>query len=151
MSNKLKTSIGLNMHTYEVLQNQEQILSLLMDAETGQRGYIITGEERYLEPYNLAVKDVFTKINDVLELTKDNANQQQRLSTLKSLVTDKFTELNQTIETRKIKGFDAALQIIITDKGKKIMDDIRSVIAESEKEENDLRNSRMLTMNSDIR
>lgn len=151
MSNKLKTSIGLNMHTYEVLQNQEQILSLLMDAETGQRGYIITGEERYLEPYNLAVKDVFTKINDVLELTKENANQQQRLSTLKSLVTDKFTELNQTIETRKIKGFDAALQIIITDKGKKIMDDIRSVIAESEKEENDLRNSRMLTMNSDIR
>jgi len=151
MTNKLKTSIGWNTHSYQVLQNQEQILSLLMDAETGQRGYIITGDERYLEPYNLAVKDVTTKINDVLELTKDNAKQQQRIGTLKSLVTDKFTELNQTIELRRVKGFDAALQIIITDKGKKIMDDIRSVVAEIEKDENDLLNSRTLTMNSNVR
>jgi CHASE3 domain sensor protein len=104
MTNKLKTSIGWNMHTYQVLQNQEKILSLLRDAETGQRGYIITGDERYLEPYNLAVKDVTTKINDVLELTKDNVKQQQRIGTLKSLVTDKFTELNQTIETRRVIG-----------------------------------------------
>ena len=149
MTNKLKTSISWNTHTYQVLQNQEQILSLLKDAETGQRGYIITGNERYLEPFNLAVKDVTTKINDVLELTKDNAKQQQRIGTLKSLVTDKFTELNQTIELRKVKGFDAALQIIITDKGKKIMDDIRNAIAEIEKNENDLLKSRELTMNND--
>ena len=44
MTNKLKTSIGWNTHSYQVLQNQEQILSLLMDAETGQRGYIITND-----------------------------------------------------------------------------------------------------------
>ncbi len=151
MSNKLKTSIGRNMQTYGVLQNQEQILSLLEGAETGQRGYIITGDEQYLEPYNLAVRNVTLKINDLLELTKDNANQQQRIGTLKSLVSDKFTELNQTIEIRRVKGFDAAFQIVITNKGKKNMDNIRSVIAEMGKDENDLRNSRILTMNSDIR
>ena len=151
MTNKLKMSIGWNMHTYQVLQNQEQVLSLLLDAETGQRGYIITGDERYLEPYNLAVKDITTRINDVLELTKDNAKQQQRIGTLKPLIADKFTELNQTIELRKVKGFDAALQIVITEKGKKIMDDIRSVITEIGKDENDLLNSRTLTMNSSIR
>ncbi len=151
MSNKLKTSIGLNMKTYQVLQDQEQILSLLEGAETGQRGYIITGDERYLEPYNLAVSGVNTKINDVLELTIYNTKQQQNISSLKLLVKDKFTELNQTIEARRVNGFDAAYQIVITDKGKKNMDDIRSVIVEMGKDENDLRNSRILTMNSNIR
>ncbi|MGD0581689.1 MAG: CHASE3 domain-containing protein [Bacteroidales bacterium] len=148
MTNKLKTSVGWDTHTYHVLQNQEQILSLLKDAETGQRGYIITGDEQYLEPYNLAVKDVTTKIDDLLELTNDNSKQQQLIGNLKLLVTDKFAELDRSIETRKEKGFDAALQIVITGKGKKYMDDIRSVMAESEKVENDLLNSRTVTMNN---
>jgi methyl-accepting chemotaxis protein len=151
MSNKLNTSIGWNTHTYQVLQNQEQVLSLLKDAETGQRGYIITGVERYLEPYNLATRDMMKKLDDGLELTKDNPKQQERINKVKLLVADKIAELQQTIDLRKNKGFDAALQIVITDKGKKIMDDIRSVIAEIEKDENDLLNSRALTMNSNVR
>jgi methyl-accepting chemotaxis protein len=151
MSNRLKTSIGWNTHTYQVLQNQEQVLSLLKDAETGQRGYIITGVERYLEPYNLATRDMMKKLDDGLELTKDNPKQQERINKVKLLVADKIAELQQTIDLRKNKGFDAALQIVITDKGKKIMDDIRSVIAEIEKDENDLLNSRALSMNSNVR
>jgi methyl-accepting chemotaxis protein len=151
MTNKLKTSIGWNTHTYQVLQNQEQILSLLKDAETGQRGYVITGNEKYLEPYNLAIRDVIKKLDDGLELTKDNPKQQERINKVKLLVADKIAELQQTIDLRKKEGFDAALKIVSTDKGKEIMDNIRNVITEIEQVENDLLNSRALTMNSSLR
>jgi methyl-accepting chemotaxis protein len=149
-TNKLKTSIAWNTHTYQVLQNQEQVLSLLKDAETGQRGYIITGAERYLEPFNLAVNSINQKIDDGSELIKDNPKQQERINKVKLLVADKIAELQQTVDLRKNKGFDAALQIVITDKGKKNMDDIRILITEISQTENDLLKTRGLTMNNDI-
>ena len=151
MTNKLKTAIVWNTHTYQVLQNQEQVIELLLDAETGERGYIITGEDQYLEPFNQAIKSLNQKIDDGLELTKDNPTQQQRIAKVKLLAADKIADGMKKIDLRKNKGFDAAEQEVSKDIGKKIMDDIRSVIDEIEKNENDLLNSRALTMNSDVR
>ncbi|MGD0341469.1 MAG: CHASE3 domain-containing protein [Bacteroidales bacterium] len=150
MTNKLKTSIGWNTHTYQVLQNQEQILSLLKDAETGQRGYIITGDERYLEPFNIAVKSINQKIDDGLELTKDNPAQQERIAKVKLLAADKIADGMKKIDLRKNKGFDAAEQEVIKDIGKNIMDDIRTLMTEISQAENDLLKTRGLTMNNDI-
>jgi methyl-accepting chemotaxis protein len=150
MANKLKTAIDWNTHTYQVLQNQEQILSLLKDAETGQRGYIITGEDQYLEPFNQAVKSLNQKIDDGLELTKDNPAQQQRIEKIKLLAADKITDEMKKIDLRKNKGFDAAQQEVSKNIGKKIMDDIRTLITEISQAENDLLKTRGLTMNNDI-
>ena len=125
-------------HTERVLRDLNTALSALQDAETGQRGYIITGEERYLEPYNKALKSTEQDIKAIRDLTKDNPAQQKRLEALAPLVESKFVELKETIDLRKNKGFDAALQIVITDKGKKVMDDIRKVMADIQKEEEDL-------------
>jgi len=150
MINKLIESNNWDIHTYKVLQNQEQILSLLKDAETGQRGYILTGEKQYLEPYNLAVKSVMKEIDDVLELTKDNSKQQQRIAKLKLLVVDRFKILERGIVLRREKGFESALKIILTGEGKNIMDGIRDVNAEIIKEENELLKSRELTTNSNV-
>src|SRR5690349_3538210 len=65
-----ETNLWVN-HTHEVLYEFEQILVYCIDAETGERGYIITGTESYLEPYNHANSQIFEHLNKVKELTKD--------------------------------------------------------------------------------
>ncbi|KXS30550.1 MAG: Methyl-accepting chemotaxis sensory transducer, partial [Candidatus Gallionella acididurans] len=125
----------MRAHSYQVLENLERVLSTLEAAETGQRGYIIVGEERYLEPYQAGVSSVNQAIQSLRELTADNPSQQQRLNVLESLVAAKLAELKETIDLRKVKGFSAALKVVRTDKGKKAMDDARKVIAEMGNEE----------------
>jgi methyl-accepting chemotaxis protein len=88
-SKKLINSAGWVTHTHEVLETNTQILSLLKGAETGQRGYLITGESRYLEPYNNAKNSIAVTIRKLGELTSDNPVQQQRISQLDGLVDDK--------------------------------------------------------------
>src|ERR1035441_5134192 len=112
-------------HTYLVLDNLEQLLSTMKDAETGQRGFVITGEERYLEPYNSALGQSDQILKAIRELTKDNPNQQARLDALDLLIAAKFTELKTIIDLRRdpIKGFETARQEVLTDKGKGLMDE----------------------------
>jgi methyl-accepting chemotaxis protein len=124
-------------HTYQILEHLETLTSTLKDAETGQRGYVITGEERYLEPYNSALRTTDQELKDLGKLTADNARQLRRLDALEPLIADKLAELKETIELRRNKGFDAALQVVASDRGKKDMDDIRKLIDEMKSEEND--------------
>jgi methyl-accepting chemotaxis protein len=130
-------------HTYQVLEKLEGVLSGMQDAETGTRGYVITGDERYLEPYRDAQVSVNQKVKSLRELTKDNVNQQRRLDILEPLIDGKegkFADLQETIDLRKdkIKGFDAALQMVRTDKGKRVMDEIRKALEAMAGEENSL-------------
>ena len=125
-------------HTHIVLEDLQGLLSDLKDAETGQRGYIITGEEAYLEPYHAGTVDIDQKIKDLRSLTADNPNQQQRLNILESKVATRTTSLKEGIAGRKEKGFEAARQFVLTGRGKKEMDEIRKAVAEMENEERDL-------------
>jgi len=123
------------VHTGEVLEKLETVSSNLKDAETGQRGYIVTGQERYLKPYITALAKVKPEIQELKRLTADSPNQQRRLNTLEPLTQEKFAELDQTINLRRDKGFEAAQQVVLTDQGKQVMDKIRTLIQEMEKEE----------------
>jgi methyl-accepting chemotaxis protein len=125
-------------HTHEVLSELDSVLSAFKDAETGQRGYIITGEARYLEPYQGALEIVDQKLKHLRELTADNPIQQQRLTALEPLVNSKFAELQETIDLRRTRGFGPAEQVVVTDKGKNVMDSIRKVIGEMTEEETTL-------------
>jgi CHASE3 domain sensor protein len=73
-------------HTYEVLRNLDETVARLVDAETGQRGYLLTGEEAYLEPYRGAIKNIDQTIGDLKSLTSDNPNQQKRIQILEPLI-----------------------------------------------------------------
>lgn len=115
---------------YRVEENLAGILSAMKDAETGQRGYLIVGEDRYLKPYTAAVQRVNALVQDLRGLTANDAEQRHRLDLLEPLIVGKFAELKETIELRREKGFDAALQVVRTDKGKLVMDDIRKMVAE---------------------
>jgi len=128
----------LEKHTFKVLTNLEQILTSLIDAETGQRGYILTGQTRYLEPYDRGIVLATIEINDVKDLTSDNPKQQQKIIELKRLITDKVEELQETIDLRAQDKVDAAIAIVLSDRGKDLMDNIRNVIDEMEDEESRL-------------
>jgi methyl-accepting chemotaxis protein len=117
------------VHTYEVLEGLTAIMSTLKDAETGQRGYLITGELSYLQPYTDAKNRISDVIDVVAKLTSDNAEQQDRITTLRSLVDDKFTEMQQTVDLRGSSGFTAAQTVVLQNKGKAVMDEIRQVLA----------------------
>lgn len=127
-------------HTHQVIENIELMLSLMKDAETGQRGYIITGEARYLEPYNAALGQIDQTLKKIRDLTHDNGSQQQRLDRLEPFVAEKLAELKETIDLRKNpqNGFEAARQVVLTDKGKLSMDNVRKVARDMEDEENRL-------------
>ncbi|HEY8084442.1 MAG TPA: CHASE3 domain-containing protein [Methylophilaceae bacterium] len=144
---ELLQSAESRAHTFHVLQVVEQVASTLKDAETGQRGYLLTGEDKYLKPYLAAVETEGQTTQELRRLTTDNPNQQRNLDKLEPLVAAKLAELKETIELRRgAKGFDAALAVVRTDKGKQAMDDIRQVMREVRDEENrllDLRNSQL--------
>jgi methyl-accepting chemotaxis protein len=142
-TSKLTETAEWVAHTYRVLDELEGVLSGMKDAETGQRGYILTGDEKYLEPYSGAQVSVDQGVKSLRDLTKDNVNQQRRLDILEPLIDGnegKFALLQETIDLRKdsTKGFQAALQLIRTDKGKNVMDEIRKTIGEMTREESSL-------------
>ena len=126
----LEKTAGWVTHTHQVLQAKDTVLSFLKDAETGQRGYLITGEQRYLEPYNNASASLTQAIGKLRELTIDNPAQQQRIAALDPLVSAKLQELKQTIDLRTSAGFDAARKVVLTDQGKQVMDNIRVKLGE---------------------
>ncbi len=138
----LTTTSAQVTHTHEVLSGLASILSSLKDAETGQRGLVITGEEHYLVPYNSAIARVRREIGHLRALTIDNPAQTQRVDALLPLVDDKFAELLETIQLRRTTGFEAARDVVVTDAGQQIMNDIRSVMAAMEQEEVDLLETR---------
>ena len=81
---KLTETADLVEHTHKVIEGLEGMLSDLKDAETGQRGFLVTGDEHYLDPYNAGTVAVHQKIADVRKLTSDNPRQQRRLDTLRA-------------------------------------------------------------------
>ncbi|MBD1924254.1 CHASE3 domain-containing protein [Microcoleus sp. FACHB-831] len=128
--------------TQKKITKLEELLSYMKDAETGQRGYIITGKNYYLEPYEVAVENVERQIDELRKLTADNPKHQQQIDILVPLIAAKSSELKQTIELRSTKGFEAALQVVLSDRGKSLMDNIRYTIREMENEEARLLNQR---------
>jgi signal transduction histidine kinase/CheY-like chemotaxis protein/CHASE3 domain sensor protein len=129
-------------HTHEVLTALNEVRSLMKDAETGQRGFVITGDARYLEPHTLAVARVRDRVDAVERLTADNPEQQARVPPLRSLVNAKLVELDETIALRRTVGFEAAQKVVASDRGKAAMDGIREATGEMEREERDLRGKR---------
>nr|BFE58031.1 CHASE3 domain-containing protein [Dactylosporangium thailandense] len=134
----LVENTGKVRHTYEVLSRLDALNSSLKDAETGQRGFLITGEDSYLAPYTQALQDLAAEQQALRTLTADNARQQQRLDQLAPLVTAKLNELKQTIDLRRASGFDAAQKVVLTNAGKTVMDQIRTITTAMGGEESSL-------------
>jgi methyl-accepting chemotaxis protein len=125
-------------HSHQVRTELADLLSEIKDAETGQRGYLITGEDSYLEPYKSALSAIKTTLADVRKLSSDNPDQQRRLATIAAPLDSKLAELKETIDLRRSQGFDAALKVVLTNSGKSYMDQIRAIVADADQEERNL-------------
>ncbi|WP_439621518.1 response regulator [Gemmata sp.] len=138
-------------HTHEVLTTLDDVLSLLKDAETGQRGFVITGDESYLAPYTAALARVDERIDRVEYLTGDNPTQQARITTLRKDAGVKRSELAAVIVVRREKGLEGARTMVGSNRGKEAMDAIRSQVAVMEQAERDLRVERLQVMDDAYR
>jgi CheY-like chemotaxis protein/CHASE3 domain sensor protein len=130
-------------HTHSVLIALDELLSTVQDAETGQRGYLLTGTEAYLEPYSSAVGNLAARLRTVATLTRDNPTQQANLGPLKRHVDAKLAELRESVALRRTRGAAAALAVVTTDRGKIEMDAIRAQLNAMAQEELRLRQIRM--------
>jgi methyl-accepting chemotaxis protein len=129
---------NLVTHTHRVLSGLEGLLSSLKDAETGERGYLLTGDAGYLEPYHGAVRGIEQQITELRTITADNPGQQRELAALEPLVAEKLAGLRDTIGLRRSQGLNATLREVRTGRGKRVMDEIRGVVAGMESAENAL-------------
>ena len=138
ITNRLIDNSRSVAHTQEVITAVQSTLSTIKDAETGQRGYLITGDESYLTLYDTATRNISTEILQLTLLTQDNHAQQQRIATLQTQLAGRLDNLQQAIAARRTNGFVAAQQTVLTNGGQQTMTQIRDTAAAIEQEERDL-------------
>jgi signal transduction histidine kinase/CheY-like chemotaxis protein/CHASE3 domain sensor protein len=139
------------VHSHEVIVALGTLLSDAQDAETGQRGFLLTGNDRYLEPYTTALAAISAEVSNITRLTGDNPTQQTRIAALRAHIDAKLAELKETIELRRSQGAAAALAVVGTDRGKVEMDAIRTQLSAMAQVESDLRDKRLAEMNDATR
>jgi diguanylate cyclase (GGDEF)-like protein/PAS domain S-box-containing protein len=135
---EFQSSIERTDHTYAVLARINDVNIALLNAETGQRGYLLTGRGSYLEPYRAGVSQVNQLVEDLNRLTADNPEQQQNLPRLRALCEAKLAMLAQTIAIRDSSGIQAVQDLMLQDRGKQLMDDIRQIAESMQQRERDL-------------
>lgn len=133
----------LNKHTYEVLMELHNIQISMIDMETGQRGFSITGDKSFLEPFNAGKSNFNSTWTNVKELTADNPKQQEILNTIKSKQEKWFSIAERHISNRnKVESKTLTMEDIVKEEklaeGKSYMDEIRKYISESEQLETSL-------------
>ena len=112
----------------QILESTDRLLSCILDAESSQRGFLLTGEERYLAPYGQAVRTVSNEMSNLSSLVRRDAVQGSNMETLRGLIGQKMSELEETIALRRADGSEAALDVVLSDRGRSTMDRIRAIL-----------------------
>ena len=122
-------------HTLQVRAELEAGFADLMEAETGVRGYVITGDTSYLAPYRFARATLSSRLRGLRALTADNPAQQRRLDSLDALVATRLERFQWTVETRRTGGPAAAGWAVIGGRGKELMQQVRGLVRQMEDDE----------------
>jgi signal transduction histidine kinase/CHASE3 domain sensor protein len=133
----------LHVRQRDVLLELQNLLRLALNAETGQRGYVITGRDSYLEPYESARRQLPQDLARLRDELAGDAGQFGRLETVMALEQAKLDELALSIAARRERGFEAAQAIVLTNQGKETMDRLRAAVAQMQAIENDRLDARM--------
>jgi signal transduction histidine kinase/CheY-like chemotaxis protein len=129
-------------HSLSVRDQLDQVLTLVQGAETGQRGYLLTGRDSYLAPYTAAVEQLPATLDRMRDLVGADPRQQQAVVQLRQLVNDKIAELRSTIEERQAGRPEAALAIVNDDRGLRLMQNIGRLLATLQAEEDQVLTAR---------
>jgi methyl-accepting chemotaxis protein WspA len=140
--NHLVATTNLVAHTYKVEAYLKSLEKSLVDAETGQRGFILTGETGFLQPYNDSHQEIESTFKQLKLEIQDNPLQVERLGRVENLTHDKLDELARTITLKKAGQEQATKNLILSGEGKRIMDDIRAEVGEMLRTEDELLDKR---------
>src|SRR5690606_13282093 len=116
-TSELVAASDLRQHTYEVLARLAEVESLAGDMQNSVRGYAITGEEQYLEPYQAALNQTDKVVQEIRKLTADNSSQQQRINTLEPLIKSRLDLATETVNVIRANGSKAGIELLKTGKG----------------------------------
>lgn len=130
-TNRMLESERIVRASYAVDAALQRIELDLVNAETGQRGYLLTGNASYLAPYNAARSTLNGDLDALERALTGEPEQQSRATTLRTLVNDKLNELHDTIALRQTRGPAASLAVVSSNRGKAIMDRMRGVIGDA--------------------
>jgi PAS domain S-box-containing protein len=130
-------------HSNSVIGGLERTISLMKDAETGQRGYLLTGREEFLEPYRGAYGQAMAALDKVTALSSDNGRQQQNMAAIRQVMQQRLTILRQLIDRRKNGGTVSPADF---DAGKAAMDALRRTVDKAEFDEQYLLKQRSLVL-----
>jgi len=124
---QLREDLAQGLHARNRLLATNELISRLKDAETGQRGFILTGSEEYLEPYVAATSTIPGLLDQVTEAAGGDRELAEDARLLRQYSTEKLAELQSTISIRRQKGLGAAIEAVRSNEGKIAMDSIRTV------------------------
>lgn len=142
--NRIEAAVNLNIHTFEVIRAANRLNQNLLNIETGQRGFLVTGDENFLQPYLTGKSEVEKNLQSLQQRTSDNALQQQRLTSIKQAYQRWLQEAIEPAVTKmKTAGTDAAQMNAAREfeaqgLGKQYMDQLRDKIEEFLQTERDL-------------
>ncbi|HEY2647327.1 MAG TPA: CHASE3 domain-containing protein [Candidatus Acidoferrales bacterium] len=131
-------------HTHQVLEELDAVFTDLLDSESSARGYVLTEDTSYIQPYNEALNHVRQHLRDVRELTADNKTQQRALDVLEPLVLGRLDAFGDPIEASKKGGLNAGAELVRTRRGKELMDQVRRQLLAMKLEE-----TRLLILRTD--
>ncbi len=134
-ASRFVTTAYLVKHNQQVIAGLEKAMSTLKEAETNERGYLLSGQDSYLEHFYDATGKIHHVMNALDAITSDIPNQKSRLAALKLLVAEKLTHMEKQVTLRKSDGLDASLQLFLTGRGKGIMGEIKGLIDEMQADE----------------
>jgi PAS domain S-box-containing protein len=115
--------------SYETRSQIQSVFSLLQDAETGQRGYVITGDERFLEPYERATSTLDRQMQALGVLFRHHPGQADDYAKLNDLAARKVAAMEVGIDARQTQGLQAGIAVVSGGEGKRLMDEVRAVVA----------------------
>jgi len=131
----LKQASGHVARTLDVINEADHLLSLMKDAETGQRGYLLTGAEHYLAPHEEALRHLGPSLTRLRTLLSEDARQQQRLDRMETLIQKKLAVMERTLSLGRQGQTAAAIERVRSGEGKRLMDELRVLERELRSEE----------------
>ena len=138
-------------HSRRVVQELRTTESLLIDAETGQRGYLYTGKLDYLAPYSLAKTQIDAHLENLTAQVGDNPEEQTQVANLRVLIHQKLAELAQTISLFQSGNAAGAKALVMSDQGFQVMQSIRSLVGQMEQDETSVGEVRRTAYQKSIR
>ncbi|UXH80567.1 response regulator [Roseateles amylovorans] len=136
--------------TMEVQEQIQALGSAIKDAETGQRGYLLTGTDTYLLPFNTAQVTLPAAVTRLRAAWQNNRPQLGRLTSVEQLFKAKLAEMDQTIERRRLGDAASAVATVQGDRGRILMDRIRTLLGEMEREERESAANRRATWDAAV-